>query len=941
MLTFDTTTTAALASAASKSAWCEIIKTNLGNPRILICKRAASGDAWATGTTFRDLDLTGVVNTDGAIISNFGISSNARVRLAADLATGVAVWRISNVAGTRWIQGTLGLVGSGADVERSANPTDRSGDDALAVRIMPPQFLPSGRGPSSPEWTSNTPKYVVFDPWEDDAFTNGEGDPDLETSFDERGLDWTASNTYLASQLGDVAWWSCTSPIKVGVHEIYPQLFRHDASCTQSGTKPLEAIWISARPVNELPGDWSTYPAMGDGTSTIYDRKNPRHSTYVVPGRFRFLNDQRIEVGKVEWPNGRPINDPSAPQDELYDPATGTHAAVEPIYASGGAQNGFRGLGPSFSTSDPGAAIYPHWNIAEPIFWENEVPAYMGKGIFAGVEADAMVPYMAKNQIGFNPLNQLLSPDSQTDNLYNPWVNGPLPLTREDHDRMLPIDPYAVTPNISSRPWVPWSTGFEYFPGNPGGQDIYPGPGGMREDRAAIAMRITRLITEPNGVRLEGEVPHQTWAWNWCKNYANLARTFVRDRNLGSIDKNESLNGDWKQHGGYYGAGVAPTSTKIDYVAMGNGAHKRRLGYTPGMTAETWINVTNCTDSTGRHPYGYQLPESAHHGYSAAAQALLAFKDARFAVLQRFYFDTAQMSRLGGSRPTTDATSYYGQRIHAWRWSDYFWTWYSSAEHPLSYTPKQMEDRFLIELEKINAEVYQPAFVNNGGAGDNTLFAQGVRRFGQGLNIVEEPGGTYGARENGGNKFWYLGLPVMMMKTSGMWDVMKAKSPGAANAMNCVIHSLATGSINWINGTDTKWSRYSDANFSNTGGHFWTSSPNLGATITPANLATSWSTVGALLPDPGLADYWHDSTGTYIGYEDPPLHNRAQWPSIHKLFFETEYPWAGLDTALAKFKQHYADRNAFALTYESPASQRSHNWVYRLASNGFVKPVEE
>jgi hypothetical protein len=965
MLTFDTTTAAGLALAASKLAWCDLIALNLGAaPRKLVCKRAASGDAWATGTIFRDLDMTGTISTSGALLTNFGVTSNARVKLAADLTTGVSVWRISNTAGTRWIQGTLGAPGSGADIER-ANPTATSGDDFSAVYIRPPQLMPSGTGPASPSWTSETPKYVVFDTWNGTTFVNGEGNVNTETEYDERGPNWVASHPFLASQLGDVAWHHCSKPIRVGTHLLFPQLFRHHAGCTQSGTRPLEAAWISARPVAELPGDWDTFPALGrQNGDIVYDRKNPRHSTYVVAGRVRFLNDQREEVGRIEWPNGRPINDPLAAQDEMYDRFTGGNVAASTltrINDDDGVQVGWAGSGDSWSNNNS-VAIFPHWNIAQPLLWENEMAADMPHNIFAGVEADVMVPYLGKSSVGFNPMNQMLYNDAQQDNLNNPWVNGPYPQSRSEHPRLEPIDPYATTPNLSSRPYNAWATGMNYMPGAFGGHDIYPGPGGMREDRAPVAMRLTRFITDPNGVRLEGEIPHREWAWQWCKNYANLARVFITGSQLESIDKAQSMAGQWRQHGGYYGPGTGTNDRKIDWVALGNGSHKRRYGYSASTSAQNWIDVHSCGDSTGRHPYGYQLPESQHHGCSAPGSALLAFKDARFAILQRYFFDTARMSRLGSAPATTSPTTFYGQRTHAWRWSDYFYTWYSAAEHPLSHSRQSLEANMQTELEKIDTEVYQPAFVNNGGQGDDTIFAQTVRRFGQPMTVTRE-GDKYTIRETGGSKWYYSGLPFMFMKTSGLWDILKGKSPSCANGLKCMIHTSAMASIDWMNYTGGVWTRYSRNGIGSTGGHFWgggvvvdtrtdfplkpDGTPYTNANrpdalvLTTANLASGWPAIPAVMPENGLADYWHEYDGAWVTAEDPPLHARAQWPSIHKKFFEAEYPWLGLDTALATYKQIYADRNSFAFNATDVLTSKSgHNWRYRIASYGFVKQLE-
>ncbi|MGZ8339138.1 MAG: hypothetical protein ACXW2U_05435 [Telluria sp.] len=132
-ITTDTGMTALLSAAVSRMDYCAILETNLSAPRRAVAKR--------NGVTFRDVALSGAftVNGQGAI-TGLGAASGTTVALAADLSTGSTTLRISGNG--HWIEGTLGLTGSGCDFIMSANPTTTNGFAIGAVSITPPAALP-------------------------------------------------------------------------------------------------------------------------------------------------------------------------------------------------------------------------------------------------------------------------------------------------------------------------------------------------------------------------------------------------------------------------------------------------------------------------------------------------------------------------------------------------------------------------------------------------------------------------------------------------------------------------------------------------------------------------------------------------------------------------------------------------------------------------------
>lgn len=126
--------------------WGNAFAALFASNRRLRCWRDANASATnpaVTGTEFLNVALTGTMQVDQqtGIVTSLGLASDATVRLAADLATGACAFRITS--GSNYLQGTLGLTGSGKDVTLTANPTTTTGIGFLnSFQILPPTALP-------------------------------------------------------------------------------------------------------------------------------------------------------------------------------------------------------------------------------------------------------------------------------------------------------------------------------------------------------------------------------------------------------------------------------------------------------------------------------------------------------------------------------------------------------------------------------------------------------------------------------------------------------------------------------------------------------------------------------------------------------------------------------------------------------------------------------
>lgn len=128
-----------LSSTNSKSNWSANLKSALGSNRQIVCTK--------DGVEFYRANISGTLGISNNKITDFGIVGTVTTQAAADLSTGSCFLRIEG--NQQWIEGTLGLPGSGADFIISSNPTATSGLGFLSTAslsggdYLPPVAQPS------------------------------------------------------------------------------------------------------------------------------------------------------------------------------------------------------------------------------------------------------------------------------------------------------------------------------------------------------------------------------------------------------------------------------------------------------------------------------------------------------------------------------------------------------------------------------------------------------------------------------------------------------------------------------------------------------------------------------------------------------------------------------------------------------------------------------
>lgn len=135
---------AALVGAAHQVACGTLGSAALGSSGLRFrCKHDPAGgaDPWASGTEFLNIGMAGPLFVDPDTGDmKLGAMSGATVRNAANLATGTAAWRIEG--NSHYIEGTLGLSGSGRHLIVSGSPTATTGFAIAGAIIRPRPDLP-------------------------------------------------------------------------------------------------------------------------------------------------------------------------------------------------------------------------------------------------------------------------------------------------------------------------------------------------------------------------------------------------------------------------------------------------------------------------------------------------------------------------------------------------------------------------------------------------------------------------------------------------------------------------------------------------------------------------------------------------------------------------------------------------------------------------------
>lgn len=856
--------TALNAAKTSNQAWSTAFKDGLGPTRRVICVRHASASTpddqvFDLGTVFRNAALTGEMTISGGVVTNYGITSGQTVALAADLASGKSVLRITGNG--NWIEGTLGLVGSGCDFILPANPTT---SNSIAVspnmRINPPPFLPSGTGPTPPTLDANAPAFIIIENWTNPAAVVEAG----RIPLDRRIENQVFQHPRIAAEMGDMRVTLSSATVTHGQFEFGAVMWSLNPVVNSVANTPLHDVMIGWKPTD---ANWAGYPRSsgylrGERMLAGALREYGLPTTFAPPFKAKICKADGTVLFTHEMRDGLPINSPQ--------------------------------VGAVLTKTK---ALRPMMHCGSVLVWKSHKPKESTKArhFFPGVHASALRYSIQKEKASFNAPYVVYRP-MQPQNSSGHWHAMPkwaLPCSEEalTADQATRTDPYmySLGPNNSAE-FATWSTrdfmktyfgvaeadagsltygasaiqGWGYEPGSTGCHDQWTGPGGSRIDRSVIAGPLAIHMSDPNWVHLRDNTPIGEMVEHWNQNYFNQAWHYLTNvKEFSTLPVDEVLAGTWGCGDTYYNGASSFVPGGLEYTVP-----FLAVGASMGNT-ETLPHAGAFTDRDYRMPWNGAAIDSLHN-YSMPGWATLLYNSPSHAFSQKMRFLVNCLLRNG---PPGSMVGTYAIRSHAWQLAQLAMMWTLSSTGPLGISQDKMEARIVTELTKVYETITVPLNVQNSQTG----YFKMLRNFG--VPVKFYAGEWY--TDSMGLTF-YMAHTLQLWRQTGLWRKMYDHSNVTRDALLTIIQTLDVACFGFILETD--------GSYIGSGGSLFNGKPVFMANGTNTNesnpdVPTGWADWKARVwPQQGLENMIRNPAGAL---QRPPSDEqlRMQWPFIRRDYF--------------------------------------------------------
>jgi hypothetical protein len=673
--------------------------------------------------------------------------------------------------------------------------------------------------------------------------------------LDARAEDFIYEDTEMAAENGPVAVYQSSQSAMLGDIEVGFTMLAADKSNTESGKGPLyQVLGAFAH-----RGSWNSYPA-----SDSFDPK--LHTTFPKPFKVVMKNAAGKVLHTFQMHDGLPINDPSLNQWK--------------------------------SETKP---LRPKFSVFMMLPWQNTRPRISGRKnkYYAGMTTDGLRPSIAKGHYsaiscepmitggyGRNSMNGLA-------NIYGA-PRWPLPMaTYWPGDK----DPYLANSEFNrsggSAFGAPWLEGWDYEPGSFSTHNWYTGPGGPRFDRSVIPSVVALWASNPNGKRLQENVPHRDWLDGWAMAYFNHGNHWVRDvRKMQLMSSKEVMYKPWGLVGNYYGGGeVGPRTIRIN----GN----QRDG------------TTEANGDRNGNIWGNGWARDGLHSYCCAGWIALLLNSPMHAIGNRF--DAGTQFMMSGD-PSGGIRGDYMVRSQAWRWLHYVMAWKLASRHPLGLARDDVEGSFALHLEQIYKEIYVPQVQTK----SDDVYFKGLRNLG--LPVMQDESNGNNWSSQGGGLGFYMGHVLQLMKQTGMWAAMMAKGGHIRDVLLLQVRNMDQFALGLH--ADTAATVHVSLTFPKQG-------------TFPDSMAHFQALYG-----PKNEDMFKDANGKLIGDRDVSIHPIIQYIYIRRDYFP-EIPHPKLAPAIAKVNARLAMVSAAVAAEKDPVKQREADHTYRYPGLAPIRPADE
>jgi len=747
--------TAILASAPSRFDQVRALNAALTADKRVKAKRVADAatpqaDVWAAGVLFRDAALSGPFTLQGEEITGYGVTSDLTTCLAADLSTGKSVLRIEG--GGHWLEGTFGLVGSGADFTFPTNPTaTNSIAISGALRLRGSSTLPA-----LPNEPLKRPHYWVFEDW-----TSGVGVVTKTVYFDSPQAPIVWQDAQLSAAVPSVPYTQCSQSVLHGDGgyrcEFGLHLFDLPASCNDEVDAPVYQVLVAMTP--DRATRWGSFPAMADYNIAT-------DSTFIRPCKIKvYCRDDTLWHTFEMQRDGLPLNHPSMKQ---------SRTSVD--------------------------RWRPFVNVAQQLYHCSHrlKLAPHARALYGGTRSDYwMRPRQGKERIHSNGTIPVFGSGSQQINGYLHLLAMPewaANSSLEDWNADPKTDPYfpwttandpSGSPDSGAR-YPTHATGWRYEYGAANtGHDFRHGPGGQRFDRLPVPSQLAYFLTDPDGSRIQGGVPWRTIWDEYAKGYFNLAYHHVRNaRTMEMLPFSEVAYGQWGHFEGYYNPSGGTPSEPQKWIRL------------HGMgTNQVWRSTD--FDRDGFHQYNGYITDN-QHAYQCPGWMTTHFGSPAHAISQKLRYYAMVMSwNKYFADPSANFVSLNGgtaeppilfRRHHSWRWEQMLFVWKTAADHPQLVSRAEIEEIWRLHLESLYDNLVVPATTPSHPQ-YNHFYFQGIRNLGASLVEVTSGGNHYYSTSDDDKTFYFSGV-LALMKTFGCFDRLRQINSKCAAALDMMVQCM-------------------------------------------------------------------------------------------------------------------------------------------------------
>ena len=339
--------------------------------------------------------------------------------------------------------------------------------------------------------------------------------------------------------------------------------------------------------------------------------------SYMVPHKWRIEDQAGNVLGRVERADGGPLNGPDTARiwEGSYD-------------------------GNGLAMTSPTNRWYPHGTVRAGLIWRSGNPAAFAQADITAQlpRYDDTVPFGGHTGYSNNGGDLRITTYAQANGFGNTRV---MPYEPSDYTTQvgrvgITQDPYKGLYNASSLAAV-GATWLKYTAFNQMGRSPLTGPGGVRDDRAAIPEPVVHYMYATGATRPHDGKPYAAIALDYLTGYvSDPFHCFEGGRNV-PLFKGANASRVITMRDHYYGAGEGSTPPERAYYVMSGREYEIVQSAAPlrvfvpskGSTSTKPYFGTNAIDGLHAHQYPYW--------------GSLLFKTPEFAFLGAKFFDQARL----------------------------------------------------------------------------------------------------------------------------------------------------------------------------------------------------------------------------------------------------------------------------------------------------------